>query len=101
MSDVSVVITPPATISATVGAAGDPIAVSVADAAPITVTVSNLPGEKGDKGDPGENATVTYSAVITALGGGGALTTRYDATQPQVDCLWVAPSGQVVLITGS
>jgi hypothetical protein len=29
------------------------------------------------------------------------LTVRYDVTQPDVDCLWVAPSGQVVLITGS
>jgi hypothetical protein len=29
------------------------------------------------------------------------LTVRYDALQPDVDCLWVAPSGQVVLITGS
>jgi hypothetical protein len=39
--------------------------------------------------------------VVTALGGGGALTVRYDASQPEVNCLWVAPTGQVVLITGS
>jgi hypothetical protein len=29
------------------------------------------------------------------------LTVRYDASQPEVNCLWVAPTGQVVLITGS
>lgn len=31
----------------------------------------------------------------------GTLPVRYDATQPTVDCLWVAPDGSVVLITGS
>jgi len=39
-------------------------------------------------------------------GGGGALgagelPVRYDEVQPEVDCLWVAPNGRIVLITGS
>lgn len=29
------------------------------------------------------------------------LAVRYDAIQPEQDCLWVSPTGQVVLITGS
>jgi hypothetical protein len=29
------------------------------------------------------------------------LTVRFDGTQPMVDCLWISPTGQVVLITES
>lgn len=62
--------------------------------------IQGIQGIKGDKGDPGDG-TVTFSNVTAALGGGGSLSVRYDSSQPTTDCLWVAPSGQVVLITGS
>jgi hypothetical protein len=54
----------------------------------------------GPQGIPG-TSSVTYATVTDALGVGGGLIVRYDATQPEEDCLWCAPSGQVVLITGS
>lgn len=40
-------------------------------------------------------------ATVSGGIGAGDLPVRYDAAQPQVDCLWVSPTGQVVLITGS
>ena len=48
----------------------------------------------------------TIRVEMAGISGGGALgvgelPVRYDADQPEVDCLWVAPTGQVVLITGS
>ena len=58
-------------------------------------------GPQGIQGVPGENGVVDYASIISSLDGGGALTVRYDATQPEVDCFWIAPSGQAVLITGS
>lgn len=36
-----------------------------------------------------------------ALDDPAELGVRFDATQPETDCLWVSPTGQVVLITGS
>ena len=60
-----------------------------------------IQGIQGEPGADGADGVVDYASVISSLGGGGALTVRYDATQPEVDCLWVAPTGQVVLITGS
>jgi hypothetical protein len=58
-----------------------------------TVVEGNLRvGPTGPQGPAGADGT-----GFTA----GDLAVRYDATQPTRDCLWVAPSGQVVLITGS
>lgn len=57
-------------------------------------------GPQGPQGIPG-TSSVTYATVTSALDAGGGLIVRYDATQPEEDCLWCAPSGQVVLITGS
>lgn len=66
--------------------------------------IQGLQGFKGDTGDTGpagSDATVTPSAVTAAVLASGALPVRHDATQPEIDCLWVAPTGQVVMITES
>ena len=39
--------------------------------------------------------------TIPPTSSGYTLPVRYDATEPTVDCLWIAPDGRVVLITGS
>lgn len=59
------------------------------------------PGPQGAQGAAGSDASVTATNVLAALVPAGNLPVRYDVLQPMVDCLWVAPSGQVVLITGS
>lgn len=43
----------------------------------------------------------TVALAEEVLPADGNLAVRYDATQPEQDCLWVSPTGQVVLITGS
>ncbi len=52
-----------------------------------------------------EFKTIRAEMAGISSGGGalgvGELPVRYDAVQPEVDCLWVSPTGQVVLITGS
>jgi hypothetical protein len=69
--------------------------------------IQGLKGDKGDKGETGDtgpagsDATVTPTAVTAAVLASGAYPVRNDVTQPEIDCLWVAPSGQVVMITGS
>jgi len=45
--------------------------------------------------------SITHEDVRDALVSGGDLPVRYDVTQPEIDCLWVSPTGQIVLITGS
>jgi hypothetical protein len=72
-------------------------------------------GPKGDKGDTGATGATGAQGPAGAQGAQGiqgepgadglGLTTgdlvvRPDATQPARNCLWVAPTGQVVLITG-
>jgi len=91
--DGSVLIGPAGATGAT-GATGPTGATGAAGATGAT-------GPQGPQGVPGTDGVVDFASVISSLGGGGALTVRYDATQPEVDCLWCAPSGQVVLITGS
>jgi len=53
----------------------------------------------------GDAAAVTAAAQYTDTAidaaAAGTVPVRYDATQPPVDCLWIAPDGRVVLITGS
>lgn len=43
----------------------------------------------------------TVALAEEVLPADGNLAVRYDATQPEQDCLWVSPTGQIVLITGS
>lgn len=58
-------------------------------------------GDTGNTGPSGSDATVNNANVIAALNVNADLTVRFDATQPEVDCLWCAPSGALILITGS
>lgn len=44
---------------------------------------------------------MTADSITEVIGTAGSLLVRYDALQPTVDCLWCAPDGRVVLITGS
>lgn len=46
-------------------------------------------------------AALDGTLIRQALDAQGSLVVRYDAAQPEIDCLWVAPDGSVVLITGS
>jgi hypothetical protein len=55
----------------------------------------------GPQGPAGADAVVSSASVRAAMVSNGDLPVRYDTLQPTIDCLWVAPTGQVVLITGS
>lgn len=69
-----------------------PYTIALAVPGSVTINGEYAIGPTGPQGPAGANGT-----GFTA----GDLAVRYDATQPTRDCLWVAPSGQVVLITGS
>lgn len=53
--------------------------------------------DDGDSGQWVDAVSNIYNSSVPE----GSLYVRYDAIQPTVDCLWVSPTGQVVLITGS
>ena len=91
---------------------------SIKDLSPVdfAATVDQIPIYRPNNGDTRKMTVGTLFAYVqsqldvaasdgvqirTALNTTGDLTVRYDDTQPEIDCLWVAPSGQVVLITGS
>lgn len=76
-----------------------PLATEVDDA---SIIFGAKDGQSDSTPEPFSVATLrAFIATKVAEANAGNLPVRYDATQPETDCLWVAPSGQVVLITGS
>jgi len=74
-----------------------PYSITLAVPGSVTINGEYAIGPTGPQGPAGADGADGADGVgFTA----GDLPVRNDATQPTRNCLWVAPTGQIVLITG-